>query len=190
MKITRKTYETDILLETSDVMRLNTGVPMFDHLMHQFFKGLGAPYTLIIKGDLEIDAHHSLEDAGYVIGRLIKMRYENDQVMRYGSLIQVMDDAAIEMAIDLSGRSTLVLCDFDDMTLSYGGLIWDDLREFLYAMVREGALTLHIRKVRGESAHHICEALFKGLGRLLAQALSPANQPMSTKGRVSWEVTE
>lgn len=189
MKITRKTNETDILLESSEVTRINTGVPMFDHFMSQFFKGLGTPFTLIIQGDLEIDAHHSLEDAGYVIGRLIKMQYEEEQVMRYGSLIQLMDDAALEMAIDLSGRSTLVLCDFDDMMLSYGGLAWDDLREFLHAMVREGAMTLHVRKLRGESAHHICEALFKGLGRLLAQALSPANQPLSTKGRVSWEVT-
>lgn len=189
MKITRKTYETNIILESTDAIKINTGVPMFDHFMCQFFKGLGVPFTLILQGDLEIDAHHSLEDAGYVIGRLIKTWYEDDQVMRYGSLIQVMDDAAIEMAIDLSGRSTLVLCDFDDMTLSYGGLTSDDIREFLHAMVREGAMTLHVRKLRGESAHHIYEALFKGLGRLLAQALKPSDQPMSTKGRVSWEVT-
>lgn len=190
MEIRRKTKETEIWLKESGRAQVDTGLPMADHLLDQFVKGLGTPLEITVKGDLEIDAHHSLEDLGYVIGRYVRRQYEGNQVARYASLIQVMDDAVIDLAVDLSGRGTLFLGNFNDLTLSYGALGLDDLREFLNAFMREGAMTLHIERRRGDSPHHVIEALFKGLGRLIQMALEPVDGPMSTKGQVEWEVVE
>lgn len=188
MEIKRKTNETEIQVSEAAIRQINTGLPMFDHLMDQFVKGLGRPLDIRVKGDLEIDAHHTLEDLGYVVGRYVRLHYEDRQVARYGDLIQLMDEAAIELAVDLSGRGTLYLEGFQEMTLSYGAITWDDVREFLNALVREGGLTLHIVRRRGESPHHVIEAVFKGLGRLIRIALASTGDPMSTKGQVEWEV--
>ncbi|MCK8058847.1 MULTISPECIES: imidazoleglycerol-phosphate dehydratase [unclassified Fusibacter] len=190
LRITRQTSETSLSLVESETSSISTGSAMMDHFLETFFNQLNKPVTLICTGDVAIDLHHTLEDTGYLIGRYIYELYHEEKCVRYADVTQVMDECALSMAIDLSGRSYLNLTGFEPMTLSYGQLTFEEITEFIKALVRESKITLHISLIRGENAHHIVEALFKGLGRLLRSSITASSDiRTSTKGNVVWEVS-
>lgn len=212
--ISRVSNETNILLSPAEILEIATGIPMADHLLQQFFYYFGKPYKLQVTGDLDIDSHHTLEDIGYVLGRMVQLTAENQAIVRFGDVVQVMDEAAISLAVDLSGRGYFVAKGFDGISLSRGQVSWDEISECLAAMCREAGLCLHVTKLAGTNGHHIIEALFKGLGRVMAMALALKHPPLnrqtagaqtglftattiasennpavvSTKGKVVWEV--
>lgn len=187
--IQRKTRETDIHL-TLDLdgegrWELDTGVPFLDHMLSHVAKHALFDLTVTCEGDTEVDAHHSVEDIGIVLGQaLAEALGDKVGISRYGHQILPMDEALVLVALDFSGRSLLVydVClpvsrvgDFDTELVS----------EFLQALARHAGLTLHVKLFHGENAHHIIEALFKGLGRALRQAvhMDPGrNDIPSTKG--------
>lgn len=196
--ISRASKETQITLSQAPTLEIATGIPMADHLLAQFFYYFGKAYKLQVTGDLDIDCHHTFEDLGYVLGRMIRLTAEATAVARFGDVVQVMDEACITLAVDLSGRGYFVANGFDGILLSRGEVSWDEISECLSAMCRESGLCLHVTKVTGTNGHHIIEALFKGLGRVLALALAPIRPQTgdlvqivrSTKGKVIWEVSE
>lgn len=208
--ISRKTRETQVTLTLSAsptvlgaIPSSDTGLPMLDHLLLQLMTYMPLPGSLTAVGDLQIDAHHTAEDIGYVLGRYIKRTLEEAQgkglsINRFAEVYQVMDDCVVWLAVDLGGRSYLDLRGFDTLSLSGGQLDGECLLELIAAMTREGAFSLHGEWLRGNKAHHGAEALFKGLGRLLGKALAPAAAPdtksaapyatgfPSTKGQIEW----
>lgn len=209
--LSRKTRETQVTLTLSASPTVlgtfpssDTGQPMLDHLLLQLMTYMPLPGHLEALGDLQIDAHHTAEDIGYVLGRYIKRTLEETQgkglsINRFAEVHQVMDDCVVWLAVDLGGRSYLDLRGFDTLALSGGQLDGECLLELIAAMTREGAFSLHGEWLRGNKAHHGAEALFKGLGRLLGKALATATSPSataaspdalgapSTKGQVQWQ---
>lgn len=187
--IERKTAETAISL-TLDLdgegrYSIRTGIGFFDHLLtHLAFQGC---FDLEIKaeGDLEVDAHHTVEDVGLVLGQaLTEALGDRKGISRYGSAILPMDDALILVAVDLSGRPYLNF----DLPLG-GGKIGPQFeaelaKEFFAAVSRSG-ITIHVQRLAGENRHHLLEAAFKAAGRALraAVALDPRQKGLpSTKG--------
>lgn len=196
----RTTRETQITL-TYPVAALgvSTGLAMLDHLLTALFNYWDLPVCLEAKGDLDIDAHHTTEDIGYVIGRLIlrlqdTLEAHGQSPCRFGEVHQVMDDALVWLAADLGGRCYVDIRGFETLELSGGLLTWEMLEELILALTRESGLALHGQWQRGTKAHHGAEALFKALGRLLKAVLAvkadhASPMPSSTKGRVLWEET-
>ena len=187
--IERKTAETNITL-TLDLdgegrYTIQTGIGFFDHLLtHLAFQGC---FDLEIKaeGDLEGDAHHTVEDVGLVLGQaLTEALGDRKGISRYGSAILPMDDALILVAVDLRGRPHLSF----DLPLG-GGKIGPQFeaelaQEFFAAFSRSG-ITIHLQRLAGENRHHLLEAAFKAAGRALraAVALDPRQKGLpSTKG--------
>ena len=187
--IERKTAETAISL-TLDLdgegrYSIRTGIGFFDHLLtHLAFQGC---FDLEIKaeGDLEVDAHHTVEDVGLVFGQALTAALgDRKGISRYGSAILPMDDALILVAVDLSGRPYLNF----DLPLG-GGKIGPQFeaelaKEFFAAVSRSG-ITIHVQRLAGENRHHLLEAAFKAAGRALraAVALDPRQKGLpSTKG--------
>lgn len=172
----RATSETDItvslVLDGSGRVEVATGVPFFDHMLDAFGRHGLFDLTVDARGDIEIDAHHTVEDVGIVIGSAIAEALgDKAGIARFGSAVIPMDEALVLAAIDLSGR---------------GGLYWDVelpieiigtfdttlAKEFLIALATNAGLTLHVRSLAGENAHHIIEAAFKAVARALAQAVA------------------
>ncbi|MDR2035128.1 MAG: imidazoleglycerol-phosphate dehydratase HisB [Coriobacteriales bacterium] len=188
--VTRRTNETDISLslnlDGSGEHDIDTGVPFFDHMLDALSKhGL---FDLDIKalGDLEIDAHHTVEDVGIVLGTALDEALGDRRgITRFGEAIIPMDEALVLAAIDISGRGQLHW----DVALPIefiGSFDTSLMKEFLVALATKAGLTLHVRKLAGENAHHIIEAATKATARALAQALAldaraPQGVP-STKG--------
>jgi imidazoleglycerol-phosphate dehydratase len=188
-EIQRKTKETDIVLKIdldgSGRYSVRTGIPFFDHMLTLLAYHSGMDLTLKARGDLEVDAHHTVEDVGICLGDgLRKALGEAKGIGRYGMALLPMDEALASVAVDLSMRPCLVL----HMKLRRGKIGQFDLElveEFLQAFCNHAKLTLHINLLYGRNSHHMVEAVFKGVGRALRQALSPdprfAEAP-STKG--------
>lgn len=173
-KINRKTKETDIelmvALDGSGQGEISTGVGFFDHMLVLLAKhGL---FDLMVKaaGDLQVDAHHTVEDTGIVLGQAIaKALGDKSGVRRYGTAFVPMDEALAMVVVDISGRPFL---QFDvDMPLTMIGSYAGELtEEFLRALAVSGGLTIHVRLLSGKNSHHITEAIFKALARALAEA--------------------
>jgi len=187
--VRRKTSETEIevtlVLEGSGKADLATGLPFLEHMLTLF--ALHGSFDLQVRaaGDLEVDAHHTVEDLGLCLGEAFREALgDKAGIQRYGSSLIPMDDALVLTAVDLSGRPYLAL----DLPLRAGRIGTFDLElvpEFLRAFSARGAFNLHARRLAGENNHHLVEALFKGLGRSLGEACSlDPHQPRvpSTKG--------
>ncbi|BCB95795.1 imidazoleglycerol-phosphate dehydratase [Dissulfurispira thermophila] len=175
--ITRKTKETDIAVEInldgSGKYSINTSIPFLDHMLSLMCKHGLFDIKLKAKGDIEIDYHHTVEDVGIVIGKAIKQALgDMEGISRYGQASLPMDEALALVSLDISGRPYLVykvefpkkskLKDFDP----------DLIEDFLQALVSNSGITLHINVLYGRNTHHIIEAIFKGLGRALRQAVT------------------
>lgn len=174
--IYRRTAETEIDLildlDGSGKAEIATGCGFLDHMLTLWARHGRFDLTVSCKGDYQVDAHHSVEDIGICLGSaLAEALGEMRGVKRYGHIILPMDEALILCAIDLSGRSFL---DYrlDIPTEKVGDFDTELVKEFLLALVRKANITLHLRQLAGENSHHIIEACFKALGRVLAAAVA------------------
>lgn len=186
---TRKTRETDIALslnlDGSGVSEIHTGIGFFDHMLEGFSRHGFFDLALEIKGDLEVDGHHSVEDAGIVLGQAIREALGDKKgICRYGSCILPMDDALALCAVDLCGRPFF---DFDCTFTAQrvGALDTELVREFFYAVSYSAGMNLHIKMLSGVNSHHMIEAVFKAFARALDQAVrkdARITDVLSTKG--------
>ncbi len=188
-QIARKTKETDIQinlnLDGSGKSSIATGIGFFDHMLEGFAKHGFFDLTVKIKGDLQVDGHHSVEDAGIVLGTGIKEALGDKKgIRRYGSCILPMDDALALCAVDLCGRPYFAFdCDFS--TERVGELDTQLVREFFYAVSYSGGMNLHIKMLSGINTHHMIEAIFKAFARALDEATGKDERikdVLSTKG--------
>jgi len=187
--ITRTTKETDIsmslTLDGSGKADLNTGIGFFDHMLDGFARHGFFDLSCTIKGDLVVDGHHTVEDAGIVLGQAIKEAIGDKKgIRRYGYFILPMDETLALCAVDLSGRPYFVFdCEFPVERV--GGLDTELVREFFYAVSYSAGMNLHIKMLSSGNAHHMIEAIFKAFSKALDQACSydPRIQDvLSTKG--------
>lgn len=173
--VKRTTKETDIEmilnLDGTGKTDIQTGVGFFDHMLEGFARHGLFDLTVRAKGDLEVDCHHTVEDTGIVLGTAISQALgDKAGICRYGNFMLPMDEALILCAVDLSGRPYL---NFDAAFTpgSIGDLDTEMIREFFYAVSYSAKMNLHLKMLDGRNNHHIAEALFKGFGRALLQAV-------------------
>lgn len=187
--INRKTKETDINctfnIDGEGKAKITTGIGFFDHMLEGFSKHGFFDLDIMIKGDLNVDGHHSVEDAGIVLGNAIKEAIGDKKgIMRYGSTILPMDDALCMCAIDLCGRPYFNYeCEFTTEKIGY--LDTELIREFFYAISYSAGMNLHIKMLNGTNNHHMAEAMFKAFARALDEAtlIDPRiKDVLSTKG--------
>lgn len=186
---TRKTAETDISLtlniDGKGKSEIDTGIGFFDHMLTLFAKHGLFDFVIKVSGDLYIDGHHSVEDAGIVLGLAIKEALgDKKSIKRYGTSFVTMDESLAMVSLDLSGRAFLVYnC---DLTCERVGQFDTELvEEFFRAVAFNAGITLHINVHYGKNNHHIIEAIFKAFGRALREASTVDNKiegVMSTKG--------
>ncbi|MDP2299650.1 MAG: imidazoleglycerol-phosphate dehydratase HisB [Coriobacteriia bacterium] len=174
--IERRTSETDITLtlglDGDGSASVETGVPFFDHMLDAF--GRHGLFTLAVAatGDLDVDAHHTVEDVGICLGSaLCEALGDKRGIRRFGSAVVPMDEALVLVAVDISGRGQLHYA--VDLPIEIIGTFDTTLaREFMVALATSAGITLHVRSLAGDNAHHIIEATFKALARALAEAVS------------------
>lgn len=172
--VTRKTRETDIEitinLDGKGESNISTGVGFFDHMLTGFAKHGFFDLDVKVKGDLEVDCHHTVEDTGIVLGEAIKKALgDKKSIKRYGSFLLPMDETLVMCAIDLSGRPYLVY-DAKFNVDKVGDFDTEMAKEFFYAISYSAGMNLHIKEMYGENAHHIIEAMFKGFAKALDEA--------------------
>ncbi|MCB1212362.1 MAG: imidazoleglycerol-phosphate dehydratase HisB [Verrucomicrobiales bacterium] len=171
----RKTAETDISIELNvdgtGKSQIDTGVPFFDHMLTLFSKhGL---FDLNVKavGDIEVDYHHTVEDTGIVLGQCFREALGNKAgIVRYGWCMLPMDETLARVALDLSGRALLVYEAPDRVEAIGGRFSYQLVEEFLRAFAGALLANAHVDIIRGKDAHHMAEAIFKGLARALDMA--------------------
>lgn len=171
----RETRETKIELECRlddpSIVEIQTGVGFFDHMLEAFARHGRIGLSLKVDGDLHIDSHHTVEDAGIVLGKAIREALgDKVGIVRYGSSYVPMDEALAFAAIDISGRPFLHF-EGEFQTQSLGNFDTELVKEFFRAFAFNAGITLHARVLYGENTHHKIEALFKALGRALAEAV-------------------
>jgi imidazoleglycerol-phosphate dehydratase len=174
-KVERSTSETRVTialdLDGGDVSA-STGVPFFDHMLDQLGRHGGLGLGVSTDGDLEIDAHHTVEDTGIALGEaLAEALGDKRGIRRYGDALVPMEEALAQVALDISGRPLLVYSAEipAEMIGQYEVTLTE---EFFQALCRAAGLTLHIRLVEGRNAHHSVEAIFKAFARALSDAVS------------------
>jgi imidazoleglycerol-phosphate dehydratase len=174
-QVTRNTLETQIAvvldLDGSGKARLNTGVPLFDHMLDQIARHGLIDLDIQAKGDLHIDAHHSVEDVGITLGQAFaKALGDKKGIRRYGHAYVPLDEALSRVVIDLSGRPGLEY-HVDYTRARIGEFDVDLFLEFFRGFINHAAVTLHIDNLRGINAHHQAETIFKAFGRALRMAV-------------------
>ncbi len=188
--ITRKTAETDIslslALDGKGAADISTGCGFLDHMLTLFARHARIDLTVACQGDTQVDDHHTVEDVGIALGQALKDALSDLRgVTRFGDCALPMDEALVLAAVDLSGRGTLGYA-ADLPSQKVGTFDTELVKEFFLALTREARITLHLRQLAGENTHHILEAMFKGVGRALRQAVSIdsafTNDIPSTKG--------
>jgi imidazoleglycerol-phosphate dehydratase len=187
----RDTKETTIavVLDVDGTGRteVSTGLPFFDHMVEQLGKHASFDLTVHAEGDLHIDAHHTVEDVGIVLGGcLAEALGDKAGIRRFASMLLPLDEALIEVALDLSGRPYLAYgLDFAPDTPGLGSPPFDPqlAEEFWRAFATAANVTLHIRRLEGKNTHHMLEASFKGVARCLRDAVRVEGGGIpSTKG--------
>ena len=175
-EISRKTAETDIRLTLNLDGRgdsaVDSGIGFFDHMLTLFARHGRFDLTLTCVGDTHVDGHHSAEDVGLCLGSAFQSALGDMRgIVRYGDITLPMDEALILCAADISGRSHLTW----DVRLpagKVGSMDTELVEEFLQAFVRRAGITLHLRQLSGSNTHHIIEACFKALARVLRKAVA------------------
>ncbi len=174
-KIERKTKETDIILELNldgtGKAEISTGIGFFDHMLHSFVKHGFFDIKLLVKGDLEVDCHHTIEDVGIVLGQAIEQALgDKAGIVRYGQSLLPMDETLCLCAIDLSGRPYLNF-DMKFTTDRVGAFDTEMVKEFFYAISYSAKMNLHLKQMAGSNNHHLIEAAFKSFARALDSAV-------------------
>ncbi len=189
-QVTRNTLETQVSvklnLDGSGASRFDTGVPFLDHMLDQIARHGMIDLEVAAKGDLHIDAHHTVEDIGITLGQALGQALGDKKgVRRYGHAYVPLDEALSRVVLDLSGRPGLVF-NVDFVRASVGEFEVDLVREFFQGFVNHALVTLHIDNLAGANAHHQAETVFKAFGRALRMALEHdprmAGAVPSTKG--------
>ncbi len=189
-ELTRTTKETDIALslniDGTGVSSIDTGVPFFDHMLEAFGRHGLFDLTIKAKGDLEVDAHHTVEDVGIVLGQAFaEAMGEKRGIARFGSQMLPMDETLVLAALDISGRGQLHW-DVEVPLCLLGSFDSSLAKEFFIAFATNAGVTLHVRMLTGENVHHIVEACFKAVGRAMRAALEldarVGSELPSTKG--------
>ncbi|MEE3319163.1 MAG: imidazoleglycerol-phosphate dehydratase HisB [Pseudomonadota bacterium] len=191
--VERNTLETQIQvsinLDGTGQCKLDTGLPFLEHMLDQVARHGLVDLEIKAKGDLHIDAHHTVEDIGITLGQAFaKAVGDKKGVRRYGHAYVPLDEALSRVVVDLSGRPGLEM--FVDFTRgSIGGFDVDLFYEFFQGLVNHSMITLHIDNLRGKNAHHQAETVFKAFGRALRMAIEPdprmSGITPSTKGTLS-----
>ena len=191
-EIERNTRETRIKVELDldgrGPSEVSTGIPFFDHMLNLLTYHAGMRLRLEAGGDLEVDQHHTVEDAGLCLGEAIRQASgEKKGIHRYGWSLTPMDESLARVALDLSGRPFLAWR-VQLPVESINGFDPFCAREFFQALVNQAGLTLHVEVLEGENPHHILESVFKGVGLSLRMSLAVeigADEPPSTKGTLA-----
>lgn len=188
-EINRNTKETQISMkfsvDGSGKSQIDTGVGFFDHMLEGFAKHGFFDLDLKVKGDLQVDAHHTVEDTGIVLGSAIKEALKDKAgIKRYGYFILPMDDALALCSIDLCGRPYFSFeCEFPTERVGY--MDTELVREFFYAVSYSAGMNLHMKMLSGINSHHMIESLFKAFAKALDEATmidSRISGVLSTKG--------
>lgn len=183
----RNTKETQIKLILNldgGKISIDTGVGFFDHMLNSFATHGGFGLELSVKGDLNVDEHHTVEDTGIVLGKAFASALgDKSAIDRFGSFYVPMDEALAFSSVDISGRSFLVF-DADFPQSRCGDYDCAMTVEFMRAFAFNAGITLHLKSLYGDNSHHITEALFKALAHSLRLAVkqNTSNKPLSTKG--------
>jgi imidazoleglycerol-phosphate dehydratase len=175
----RTTKETSIEVvldvDGTGVTEVDTGLPFFDHMVGQLGRHGGFDLKVVARGDLQVDAHHTVEDVGITVGEVLAEALgDKAGIRRFGSVALPLDEALVEVALDLSGRPFLAYAiEFPPETNPLGSPPFDPqlAEEFWRAFATAAGLTLHIRLHSGKNTHHIVEASFKGVARALRDAV-------------------
>ncbi|VAW88801.1 Imidazoleglycerol-phosphate dehydratase [hydrothermal vent metagenome] len=190
--VSRDTLETQIEitidLDGTGATHFDTGVPFLDHMLDQIARHGVFDLSVKAKGDLQIDAHHTVEDIGITLGQAFtKALGSKAGLFRYGHAYVPLDEAMSRVVLDLSGRPGIQY-HVDYKRTNIGNFETDLLREFFNGFVNHAAVTLHIDNIRGDNAHHIAETIFKAFGRALRQAVTIDERQQgalpSTKGQL------
>jgi imidazoleglycerol-phosphate dehydratase len=188
-QVARKTKETsvdvDLRLAPGEA-RIATGIPFFDHMLEQIARHGGMTLTVRAKGDLEVDAHHTVEDVGIGIGEALRQAVADKVgLARYGHAVVPLDEALVEAVVDLSGRPHLTFnAKLPSGKRFIGAFDVDLTQDFLQALVNHARICVHVNVRYGRNLHHVVEAIFKATARALRAATAPeagAGVP-STKG--------
>ena len=188
-RIERSTKETQIVLhlnvDGTGASKIETAIPFFSHMLEAWAKHGLMDLTVEAKGDLEVDLHHTVEDVGICLGRAFKQTLGDKKgIVRYGASFVPMDEALLHAAVDISGRPYLVF-NVPVQRARVSNFDLDLLKDFFRAFAFNAEITLHVTMHYGENLHHIAEAVFKAVGRALAEAtrLNPRVAGiLSTKG--------
>jgi imidazoleglycerol-phosphate dehydratase len=189
-RVERATKETQIVLQLNldgtGASKIETGIPFFTHMLEAWSKHGLMDLTVDAKGDLDVDLHHTVEDVGICLGKAFKEALgDKTGIVRYGASYLPMDEALLHAAVDLSGRPYLVF-NVPVARTRISNFDLDLMKDFFRAFAFNADLTLHVTMHYGENLHHIAEAVFKAVGRALAEAtrLNPrvVGEVPSTKG--------
>ncbi|OPY77691.1 MAG: Imidazoleglycerol-phosphate dehydratase [Syntrophorhabdus sp. PtaU1.Bin153] len=187
-KVERRTNETEIVVSltidgdgTNDI---STGIPFFDHMLRLFSKHGLFDLQIEARGDIEVDYHHTVEDVGIAMGRVLRETLAGfEGIERYGHAIVPMDEALCMFVVDMSGRPTLVWR--GEAAGKIGVFDVEVVREFFKGFANEARCTIHVNIIYGDNLHHKIEAIFKAFGKALHQAATRDERikgALSTKG--------
>ncbi|HVL89774.1 MAG TPA: imidazoleglycerol-phosphate dehydratase HisB [Actinomycetota bacterium] len=186
----RKTKEVDVTvkltLDGDGTATAKTGLPFFDHMLEQLGKHAGFDFDVRAKGDLEVDAHHTVEDTGIAVGEAVAQALgDKTGIGRFGNALVPLDEALIQVALDVSSRPFLVH-NVDAKAKTIGAYDTRLTEEFLRAFAQSGGMTIHVNLLAGKNPHHIVEAEFKALARALRDACAKTGGRgvPSTKGKL------
>ena len=188
-KIHRKTKETDVTLDLNldglGKYEIDTGVGFLDHMLSHLSKHGKIDLNVKAKGDLDVDAHHTVEDVAICLGEsLIKALGDKKGICRYGHSSVPMEETLADVSVDLSGRPNCIY-NVQYRTDKIGDFDVECLEEMLRSFSNNGKFNLHINVPYGTNSHHIAEAIFKGLGQALAEAVKIVGTDVpSTKGQL------
>ena len=189
-RVERKTKETEVAvtlnLDGTGSSKVRTPIPFFSHMLEAWAKHGLMDLAVEASGDVEVDIHHTVEDVGIVLGQTLREALgDRKGIVRYGTAFVPMDEALIAAAVDISGRPFLVF-NVPVARTRVSNFDLDMLQEFFRALAFNAEITLHVTMHYGHNLHHITEAVFKAVGRALAEAtrINPriADQVPSTKG--------
>ncbi len=186
-EVHRATAETRVdltlVLDGTGAAHASTGIPFFDHMLEQLGKHSGFDLDIDAAGDLEVDLHHTVEDVGLALGEALRGALgDKAGVRRFANALVPLDEALVQVALDLSGRPFLVY-DVDPVAEWIGTFDPQLCEEFWRALTVAAGITLHLRSLSGRNGHHVIEASFKGVARSLRDAVRIEGSDVpSTKG--------
>jgi imidazoleglycerol-phosphate dehydratase len=190
-ELKRETKETTVAvaltIDGSGTTKVSTGIPFFDHMLEQLGKHAGFDLAIDAQGDLDVDLHHTVEDVGIVLGNALREALGDKRgVRRFANSLVPLDEALVEVAVDLSGRPFLVYA-VDPMSEWIGTFDPQLAEEFWKGFVDGARVTMHLRSISGKNGHHVIEASFKGVARALRDAVKRegGDAVPSTKGTLS-----